>query len=54
MVANIFSGTEINGGATGNTVGGTAVAARNAISGNDSKGVFIRGAETTGNAVRGN
>ncbi len=53
-VPNTFAGIEINGGATGNTVGGTTVTARNVISGNDSQGVFIRGAGTTGNVVSGN
>lgn len=52
--ANVFAGVEINDGATNNTIGGTSAAARNVISGNSAQGVFIRGAGTNGNAVRGN
>ena len=53
-VANAFAGIEISGGATGNTIGGTAVAARNVISGNTNQGVFVRDAGTIGNFIRGN
>lgn len=53
-VANAFAGIEIQGGATGNHVGGTTVGARNVISGNGAQGVFIRGAGTSGNFVEGN
>ena len=40
--------------ASSNTIGGTASGARNVISYNDSHGVEIRGAGTTGNTVTGN
>ncbi len=53
-VANAFAGIEIKGGATGNIIGGTTAAARNIISGNSAQGIFIRGAGTSGNFVRGN
>ena len=53
-VANTFSGIEIGGGATGNTIGGTTAAARNVISGNASQGIYILEAGTGGNFIQGN
>jgi hypothetical protein len=47
-------GVAIDTGATGNTVGGTALAARNVISGNSSLGIGIADVTTTGNVVEGN
>jgi hypothetical protein len=47
-------GVQIQGGASGNTVGGTAALARNVISGNSADGVLIKEAGTTGNVVAGN
>ena len=53
-VANAFAGIEINGGATGNRIGGTTAAARNVISGNSAQGIYIREAGTGGNFIEGN
>jgi titin len=53
-LGNILSGVLITGGATGNVVGGAVAGARNVISGNESNGVQISGAETRRNFVRGN
>ena len=47
-------GVNIIGGASNNTVGGTAAGARNILSGNAAYGVRIAGAGTTGNRVLGN
>ncbi len=50
-------GVVISGGATNNTIGGTALGARNVISGNVGAGVSIdvdQGDGTTGNLVEGN
>lgn len=44
----------ITGGSTGNTVGGTSAAARNVISGNNSRGVDILGSGVSSNTVTGN
>jgi len=44
----------IFGGATNNTVGGTAAGVRNVISGNRSSGLIIRDAGTASNLVQGN
>lgn len=52
--ANAYAGVEINGGAHGNTVGGTTAAARNVISGNAAQGVYLHDSGTTGNVVQGN
>src|SRR5262249_15201486 len=46
-------GVFVSGGASGNTIGGTTVAARNIISGNGDTGVVLSGAGTTGNVVAG-
>jgi hypothetical protein len=47
-------GVWLLGGATGNTIGGTASGARNVISGNQKQGVLITGTGTSGNTVAGN
>ncbi|MDX1546046.1 MAG: T9SS type A sorting domain-containing protein [Rhodothermales bacterium] len=47
-------GVRIEGGAQGNTVGGTTASARNLISGNDDWGVLVSGTGTDGNAILGN
>ncbi len=52
-LANAF-GVNILGGATNNTVGGTAAGAGNVISGNTSSGVLIQSSGTSGNVVEGN
>jgi titin len=53
-LSNAADGVTIFGGATNNTIGGTAAGARNIISGNQSDGVDIFGRDTTGNLVQGN
>ncbi|MGI9542869.1 MAG: Ig-like domain-containing protein [Cyclobacteriaceae bacterium] len=53
-LGNTDNGVIMNNAATNNTVGGNINAARNIISGNDSDGVEIYGAGTTGNQVLGN
>ena len=54
VVANTFVGIEISGGATGNTIGGTATGAGNLISGNTSQGIYIGNTGTNSNVVAGN
>ena len=51
-IANTASGVVIEGGATNNTIGGSAAAARNIIAANDGSGVTIDGADN--NRVEGN
>jgi len=54
---NASYGVAINGGASGNLIGGSTAAARNVISGNSGttgSGVIIGGAGTTGNVVAAN
>jgi hypothetical protein len=53
-VPNAASGVLLDAGAGGNTVGGTATAARNLISGNGGDGLVIADAGTSGNVVAGN
>jgi titin len=53
-LGNTQDGVLISNGATGNTVGGTASGAANAISGNGSNGVEFSQAGTSGNVVLGN
>lgn len=53
-LANAGSGVGISGGAAANTVGGTTTSAGNVISGNNSDGVQMISAGTTGNIVQGN
>src|SRR5262249_36614004 len=47
-------GVILEGGATGNTIGGTAAGMGNVISGNTGDGVQLNGTTTTGNLVQGN
>lgn len=49
-----FGGILLDGGATGNIIGGTVPGARNVISGNNLAGVFFAGTTTSGNIVEGN
>ena len=51
---NSFAGVEIGNGAQNNVIGGTTAAARNIISGNQSQGVSLNTAGTSGNRVSGN
>ncbi len=53
-LANGWYGVEMDTGAAGNTVGGTAAGARNVISGNTLGGVYLTGAGVTGNTIEGN
>ena len=53
-LGNTLHGIVVNGGATGNTIGGTAAGAGNVISGNDRFGVVISNPPTTGNVFAGN
>ena len=52
-LSNGAEGVLIQGGATGNTVGGTVAAARNIISGNAVCGVYLMDQGTSGNLVEG-
>ena len=52
-IGNTWAGVGI-GGAASNTVGGTSVAERNLISGNNEAGVELWGAGSTGNKIIGN
>jgi hypothetical protein len=51
---NTFPGIEVVGGAHGNTIGGTTVAARNVISGNNYSNISIHDSGTSSNVVEGN
>ena len=53
-LGNAQQGVAIQGNAIANTIGGTAAAARNVISGNSNSGIYIGGSGTTGNLVVGN
>jgi CSLREA domain-containing protein len=53
-VGNEWNGVSITLGASQNTIGGSAPAARNVISGNDGSGVYVSGSGSTGNVVQGN
>ncbi len=52
-VPNGFAGVEINGGASSNTIGGTAPGSGNVISGNTFQGVYINSG-AFGNKIEGN
>ena len=53
-LGNNWDGVGIEGGASGNTVGGTTAAARNVISGNVAVGVEIDGPGSSANVIAGN
>ena len=53
-VPNQQYGVQIDTGATGNTIGGTATGAGNVVSGNTSYGIHVDGATTIGNIVSNN
>jgi titin len=53
-LGNATDGIDIDAGATGNTLGGTAPGAANLISGNGNEGITIFGSGTSGNLVLGN
>jgi hypothetical protein len=53
-LGNLGDGVLIQGGASSNTVGGTAEVFRNIIAGNEASGIRIAGASTTSNLIVGN
>ena len=53
-LANQYQGVFIGGGATSNTIGGTASGSRNVISGNNADGVDLDDSGTSQNLVEGN
>ena len=53
-IANSINGILLDGGAAGNTVGGTTAGARNIISGNGGDGIAFAGTGTDQNVVTGN
>ncbi len=53
-IGNMYQGVLIDGGATGNTIGGTTAGAMNLISGNSGDGVDIQNAGTSQNVIAGN
>ena len=53
-IPNTFQAVFVAGGAANNTIGGTAAAAGNLLSGNGASGILIQGVGTAGNAVLGN
>jgi CSLREA domain-containing protein len=53
-LGNVQHGVRLASGATGNTIGGTTVPARNVLSGNGGQGVRIDGSGTANNVVAGN
>ncbi len=53
-VPNRNDGVDVLSGTVGLTIGGTAAAARNVISGNGGFGVFVTGSATSGNLIVGN
>ena len=52
-LANATYGVLINGGASGNLIGGSTAAARNIISGNTTYGIAITSSGTNANLVEG-
>jgi titin len=53
-LANTVNGVDLAAGAQNNTVGGSNSGAGNRIGGNRGSGIFVTGATTLGNALRGN
>jgi hypothetical protein len=53
-LANTGFGVQLDGGASGNTIGGAAAGAGNTIAGNTIAGVAVLGASTTGDSIHGN
>jgi titin len=53
-LGNGNNGVLIQSSASGNTVGGTAAAAQNVISGNNASGIALTGSGTTANTIEGN
>jgi hypothetical protein len=53
-LGNNYHGVYIYGGSKNNTIGGDSIGERNLISENGRNGVYLAGAETSGNTVTGN
>ena len=53
-LGNLFSGITMSIASSSNTIGGSTLAARNLISGNDDSGISISGSGSTDNRVQGN
>ena len=53
-LGNSYGGVQIFGGATNNTVGGTAAGSANVLSGNPASGVTVSDIGSTGNMIAGN
>ncbi len=53
-IGNDDDGIQIDNGSTNNIIGGTAVGARNLISGGLNNGIYVDGATTSGNTILGN
>ncbi len=53
-LANGIDGVDVQGGASGNTIGGTTSTLANWLSGNTDHGVYLGGSGTSGNVVIGN
>ncbi|HVK14131.1 MAG TPA: hypothetical protein VM597_35645, partial [Gemmataceae bacterium] len=53
-LGNRTNGMVLQGGAAGNTIGGTAAGAGNTIAENGGEGIVLRNDTTTNNAIRGN
>ena len=53
-LGNVTDGIVIKNGAQGNTIGGSTIAHRNLISGNNNDGIWITGSNTDNNTVQGN
>lgn len=51
---NLVGGVSLRNGASGNEIGGSAIAARNVISANATSGIVIRGTGSDNNVVQGN
>ncbi len=53
-LGNGGAGVYVSSGASNNTIGGTSTGARNVISSNTSDGIYVTGAGTDGNVIKGN
>jgi hypothetical protein len=53
-VPNALSGVDLSGGTSGNVIGGTNIASRNVLSGNNQYGVWLSDTGTVENIVEGN
>lgn len=53
-LGNVNNGIVIYGNSNGNVIGGPTAAAQNIISGNGASGIFLNGADASGNLIQGN